>query len=113
MTESSPAEGAPEEPFDDEQFARSVSAYLMADESDDAVWAAPADGRGNGLLDLTHPERSDLINVMTPDEIKVLLAHIAGYAPEVFDHALADRSETFADELLRADRGARPGGVHG
>jgi len=71
-----------------------------AEDDGDGVWAAPADGRGNGLLDLTHPERSDLIKVMTPDEIKVILAHVAGYAPEVFDQALADRSETFPDELF-------------
>lgn len=70
-----------------------------AEDDGDGVWAAPADGRGNGLLDLTHPERSGFIDVMTPHEAGVLLAYVAGYAPEVFDHALAARSETFAAEL--------------
>jgi hypothetical protein len=71
------------------------------DDEDGAVWAAPADGRGNGLLDLTHPERLGLINVMTGHERSVLLAYIAGYAPEVFDHALAQRPEAFPAELAR------------
>ena len=67
----------------------------------DGAWAAPADGRGNGLLNLTRPERLGLINVMTDHEWSVLLAYIAGYAPEVFDHALAQRPETFPAELAR------------
>jgi len=70
-----------------------------ADDQAEAL-AAPDDGRGNGLLDLTRSERLGFINVMTPHEAKVLLAYIAGYAPEVFDAALlATRPETFAAEL--------------
>ena len=37
---------------------------------------------------------------MTDHERSVLPAYIAGYAPEVFDHALTSRSESFADELF-------------
>lgn len=43
--------------------------------------------------------RLGLIDVMTPDEVKALLAHVAGHAPEIFDHVLSARSESFADEL--------------
>ena len=71
-----------------------------ADEDGGSVWAAPADGRGNGPLDLTWPERSSLIEVMTDHEQSALLAYIAGYAPEVFDQAVTARSESFADELF-------------
>jgi hypothetical protein len=58
-------------------------------------------GQDDGpLAALDRADRIDFINVMTADEAKMLLAHIAGYAPRVFDAAVTDRSETFADELF-------------
>jgi hypothetical protein len=82
-----------------------IGAALAPGDEAEAVWAAPADGRGNGPLDLTRPERLGLIDVMTDHERSVLLAFIAGYAPEVFDDAIASRPtpyrpEGFAAELL-------------
>jgi hypothetical protein len=65
-----------------------------------AAGTAPAEACGSGPLNLTQPERSALINVMTDHEWSVLLAFIAGYAPEVFDQAVIARSESFADELF-------------
>lgn len=62
--------------------------------------AEPAGGAGAGLPDLAPAERSELIGVMSDQELQWLLGWIAGYAPGVFDHALASKSETFADELL-------------
>ena len=58
--------------------------------------AGPAQDDGD---DEDAPDRSALIDVMTADERAWLLSFIADYAPGVFVAALADLSETFADEL--------------
>ena len=81
----------PRDPATEEETRAVIAAYSATPA------AAEPDG---GVLELTGAERSDLINVMTPDEIRFLLATMAGYAPKVFDRALAARSEGFADELL-------------
>jgi hypothetical protein len=60
---------------------------------------APA-GLVAGVVELDASDRSAMVGVMTEDEAKWLLVFIAGYAPKVFDDALAARSESFADELL-------------
>jgi len=71
-----------------------VAEASLSPEGRESLDAAPA----------ADPERSAMIGVMTPDEAMALLAYVAGYAPAVFDAAVADRSDTFADELAeRAD----------
>jgi hypothetical protein len=60
-----------------------------------------ADEDGDGApLELTQPERLGLIDAMTDHERSVLLAYIAGRAPEVFAEAISARSASFADELF-------------
>jgi hypothetical protein len=54
---------------------------------------------GNPAQDDEGDADSALIDVMTADERAALLAFIVDYAPGVFVAALADRSESFADEL--------------
>jgi hypothetical protein len=49
--------------------------------------------------DLTAEDRGGMIGVMTEAELGWALSFIAGFAPGVFDSALAARSEAFADEL--------------
>jgi len=54
--------------------------------------------------DLTEQDRTGMIDVMTDHERSVLLSFVAGYAPGVFDAAVAARSGpsgdvTFEDEL--------------
>jgi hypothetical protein len=59
---------------------------------------------GLPLPDLSREDRTDCIDVMTDHERSAVLSWIAGYAPKIFDAAIAARSRDFADELAdRAD----------
>jgi hypothetical protein len=60
------------------------------------------------MKELTREQRIHALNVLASDERGALLAWICGWAPEVFDEALAARSAAFADELA-----ARPDPVGG
>lgn len=66
----------------------------------EAEATAPDPAECGPLAELVLEDRVDMVNVMTADERAVLLAHIAGYAPQAFDAAVASRPETFAGELL-------------
>jgi hypothetical protein len=62
----------------------------------------PRDEGAAGKTSLTTGDRTDMVSAMTADERAWMVAFIAGYAPQIFDAAVASRSATFADEL--ADR---------
>jgi hypothetical protein len=78
----------PAEPVTEDATRAVVAAYTVA----------PAE------LELGEADRQAVLGVMTEDEAKWLLAFIAGFAPKVFDRAIARRPsiepEGFATELL-------------
>jgi len=57
--------------------------------------------------DAATKDRADMVSAMTADEWSWLVAFIAGYAPQIFDAAVAARSPEFADELAARSGGAR------
>ena len=75
-----------------------------AERSEPAAVALAAAAADDAREDLTAEDRTAMIEVMTAHEWSVLLSFVAGYAPGVFDRAVASRSGpsadvTFADEL--------------
>lgn len=81
----------PADPATEEETRAVIAAYSAAP----AATEAAAD-----VLELGDDDRSGMVGVMTEDEAKWLLSYIAGYAPKLFDNALAARSGSFAAELL-------------
>jgi hypothetical protein len=79
-----------QDPLDPATFAPAAAAEPAAD-----------------VLELDEADRSGMLGVMTEDEAKWLLAFIAGYAPKVFDHAVAARSGCHASMTRAEDMAVR------